>query len=230
MALRRINMEYKEMQTDSLENVWRNYHCWCCLCENFIGFSLLAFIWFTFQISAGPVGDDMFHWRAVIIGPKDSPYQDGVFSLKVDIPMDYPFKPPHVSFETTVYHPNISAQGTICLDILKAAWSPALKISKVFHSIFVPNLKGVAVNSVSSYGPQSRQSTLVRSCSVVQEWSRKVQQDRCWVDKEVCKVKCVRIHFVLFLSYPLSAALLEVDLCMKRLINIHLWLIFINQE
>jgi len=106
MALRRINLEYKEMQTEQLEN-----------------------------ISAGPIGDDMFHWRAVIIGPKDSPYEDGVFQLKIDIPPDYPFKPPHVQFENNVYHPNISSQGSICLDILKSTWSPALKLSKVLLSI-----------------------------------------------------------------------------------------------
>jgi ubiquitin-conjugating enzyme E2 D/E len=85
--------------------------------------------------SAGPIGDDMFRWEGVIMGPADSPYTGGVFKLNIQFPVDYPFKPPHLQFTTKIYHPNINAAGLICLDILKGQWSPALTISKVLLSI-----------------------------------------------------------------------------------------------
>uniref|UniRef100_A0A8R7PUK7 E2 ubiquitin-conjugating enzyme n=1 Tax=Triticum urartu TaxID=4572 RepID=A0A8R7PUK7_TRIUA len=88
--------------------------------------------------SAGPSGEDMFHWQATIMGPPDSPYAGGVFLVNIHFPPDYPFKPPKVSFKTKVFHPNINSNGSICLDILKEQWSPALTISKVFLQQFSP--------------------------------------------------------------------------------------------
>lgn len=87
------------------------------------------------QCSAGPVGDDLFHWQATIMGPSDSPFTGGVFFLTIHFPTDYPFKPPKVAFTTRIYHPNINSNGSICLDILRSQWSPALTISKVLLSI-----------------------------------------------------------------------------------------------
>jgi ubiquitin-conjugating enzyme E2 D/E len=60
----------------------------------------------------------------------DSPYSGGVFFLEITFPVDYPFKPPKVAFKTKIYHPNINANGSICLDILKEQWSPALTVAK----------------------------------------------------------------------------------------------------
>ena len=69
--------------------------------------------------SAGPLGDDLFNWQATIMGPDGAPYLGGVFFLKTNFPADYPFKPPKVAFTTKIYHCNINANGSICLDILK---------------------------------------------------------------------------------------------------------------
>jgi ubiquitin-conjugating enzyme E2 D len=85
--------------------------------------------------SAGPLNGDIFKWQATIMGPEDSPYENGVFYLDINFPSDYPFKPPRLTFTTKIYHPNINSEGGICLDILKDEWSPALTISNVLLSI-----------------------------------------------------------------------------------------------
>uniref|UniRef100_A0A671TA82 Ubiquitin-conjugating enzyme E2 D4 n=1 Tax=Sinocyclocheilus anshuiensis TaxID=1608454 RepID=A0A671TA82_9TELE len=91
------------------------------------------------QCSAGPVGEDYYCFNIKIFTlieiPLRSPYQGGVFFLTIHFPTDYPFKPPKVAFTTKIYHPNINSNGSICLDILRSQWSPALTVSKVLLSI-----------------------------------------------------------------------------------------------
>lgn len=74
-------------------------------------------------------------WRATLRGPAESPYEGGEFKMHIALPADYPFRPPQVVFVTRVYHPNISASGQICLDILKGSWSPALTLAKTLLSV-----------------------------------------------------------------------------------------------
>ena len=76
------------------------------------------------------------HWKAVIKGPKGTPYEGGSFAVDIHLPDDYPFVPPKMKFETKVWHPNISSEsGAICLDILKNEWSPALTVRTALISL-----------------------------------------------------------------------------------------------
>ena len=123
--------------------------------------------------SAGPEGDDLYEWQASIMGPRDSPYQGGVFWLKIHFPKDYPFKPPKVMFLTKIYHPNISASGAICIDILKDNWSPALTISKVLLCIcsllddpnpddpLVPDIAELFKSDREAYNVKARDRTMI---------------------------------------------------------------------
>ncbi len=87
-------------------------------------------------LTAGPEDDsDMFKWNASLTGPENSPYEGGTFNLTMEFPKDYPFKPPKVEFTTKVYHPNVKSTGTICLDLLKDAWSPDISVSKILMAI-----------------------------------------------------------------------------------------------
>eukprot|EP00929_Paragymnodinium_shiwhaense_P076671 TRINITY_DN39460_c0_g1_i1.p1 TRINITY_DN39460_c0_g1~~TRINITY_DN39460_c0_g1_i1.p1 ORF type:complete len:291 (+),score=77.14 TRINITY_DN39460_c0_g1_i1:138-1010(+) len=88
----------------------------------------------------GPPGNaDAISFVALLAGPRDSPYEGGVFRLRITIPPNYPMDPPKMQFVTRLFHPNVGSghtPGAICLDILrKEAWSPALTIERTLLSI-----------------------------------------------------------------------------------------------
>ena len=69
--------------------------------------------------------------------PDDTPWEGATFKLKMSFTEDYPNKPPKVQFVTKCFHPNVYANGGICLDILQNQWSPIYDIAAILTSIQV---------------------------------------------------------------------------------------------
>jgi ubiquitin-conjugating enzyme E2 T len=92
-------------------------------------------------VSAWPVDDNMTRLQGQILGPTESPYENGIYNLSIDIPDRYPFEPPRIKFLTPIYHPNIDSDGRICLDTLKVqphgSWTPSININTLLLTIRV---------------------------------------------------------------------------------------------
>lgn len=86
-------------------------------------------------VSASPVADNVMVWNAVIIGPADTPFEDGTFRLMLKFDEQYPNKPPSVKFLSSMFHPNVYASGDLCLDILQNRWSPTYDVAAILTSI-----------------------------------------------------------------------------------------------
>jgi ubiquitin-protein ligase len=71
------------------------------------------------------VNNDLHHYRAWIKGKPSTPYDKGTWEITVDLPPEYPFKPPVINFITPIYHPNIAIGKTqwkwgsnVCLSLV----------------------------------------------------------------------------------------------------------------
>ena len=81
--------------------------------------------------------DDLYSWEALIIGPVDSPYDNHNFTLRIDIPPNYPTVPPTCKFlSRKMPHVNVDyVTGKICLDILDTNWSPIYNLWYIVNAI-----------------------------------------------------------------------------------------------
>ncbi|KAF7721088.1 Ubiquitin-conjugating enzyme E2 2 [Apophysomyces ossiformis] len=87
-----------------------------------------------YQVCA-PCPDNIMLWNAVIFGPADTPFEDGTFKLVLQFDETYPNKPPQVKFVSKMFHPNVYANGELCLDILQNRWSPTYDVAAILTSI-----------------------------------------------------------------------------------------------
>jgi ubiquitin-conjugating enzyme E2 J2 len=107
-ASKRLRTEYRNLQKNPVEN-----------------------------IVACPTESNILEWHYVIVGPKKTPYDGGVYHGIVKFPADYPFKPPSIQMLT----PNgrFKTQTRLCLsmsDFHPESWNPLWSVSTILMGLF----------------------------------------------------------------------------------------------
>lgn len=86
-------------------------------------------------ISAFPDEDTILRWGGTVVGAEGTVYAGQTYKLRIQFPADYPYTAPTVTFVTPIFHPNVDAQGNVCVDILQDKWSPAYNVRTLLLSL-----------------------------------------------------------------------------------------------
>jgi len=86
---------------------------------------------------------DLLKGYALIIGPKDTPYQNGYYFFEFNFPNNYPHSPPVVLFRTTDgitrFNPNLYRDGKVCLSVLNTwkgeGWTACLTLRTILLTL-----------------------------------------------------------------------------------------------
>jgi ubiquitin-protein ligase len=77
----------------------------------------------------------------VMIGPENTPYQNGFYLFKMTFPANYPFQPPAVKYctlhENIRFNPNLYTCGKVCLSILNTWEGPKWTSCQTLRSVLM---------------------------------------------------------------------------------------------
>lgn len=86
---------------------------------------------------------DIYKAKALIIGPSETPYENGCYLFDIEFPKSYPLHPPKVLFRTLDnrirFNPNLYKCGKVCVSILGTwagpGWTSVMTLTNVLVSL-----------------------------------------------------------------------------------------------
>ena len=86
---------------------------------------------------------DKLSAEAQLQGPPGTPYANGVWTIDLTFPENYPFKAPTVTFRTEIKHPNVKTDtGEVCPEVPRgvrdATFAPAARHRRGFQTARCP--------------------------------------------------------------------------------------------
>ncbi|KAL3812278.1 hypothetical protein ACJIZ3_013546 [Penstemon smallii] len=112
-----------------------------------------------------PLEENLFEWQFAIRGPRDSEFEGGIYHGRIQLPADYPFKPP--SFMLLTPNGRFETQTKICLSISNhhpEHWQPSWSVRTALVALiaFMPTSPNGALGSLD-YTKEERRALAIKS-------------------------------------------------------------------
>ncbi|KAK9068350.1 hypothetical protein SSX86_012461 [Deinandra increscens subsp. villosa] len=112
-----------------------------------------------------PLEENIFEWQFAIRGPNDTEFEGGIYHGRIQLPSEYPFKPP--SFMLLTPNGRFETQTKICLSISNhhpEHWQPSWSVRTALTALiaFMPTNPNGALGSLD-YKKDERHALAVKS-------------------------------------------------------------------
>ncbi|GMI72114.1 ubiquitin-conjugating enzyme 32 [Hibiscus trionum] len=112
-----------------------------------------------------PLEENIFEWQFAIRGPRDSEFEGGIYHGRIQLPAEYPFKPP--SFMLLTPNGRFETQTKICLSISNhhpEHWQPSWSVRTALVALiaFMPTSPNGALGSLE-YTKEERRALAIKS-------------------------------------------------------------------
>ncbi|RWR76449.1 ubiquitin-conjugating enzyme E2 32 [Cinnamomum micranthum f. kanehirae] len=112
-----------------------------------------------------PLEENIFEWQFAISGPRDTEFEGGIYHGRIQLPAEYPFKPP--AFMLLTPNGRFETQTKICLSISNhhpEHWQPSWSVRTALVALiaFMPTNPDGALGSLD-YTKEERHALAIKS-------------------------------------------------------------------